>query len=352
MAQKKSRRVGMAPGSVLFTGRRKVEKIIIHYLSYNATELTNQTLDNLTMNGVYSPVPGYIQWYDIRGLHDLELIHEIGRVFELHPLILEDVVNVHERPKLDEYDNGVFIQIKSMTFDKNTCCLQTEHVSIFLGDGFVLSFQEDEHDLFHKVRERIANPKGRYRKRKSDYLAYTLVDVIIMNLYDVLEQMEAAIQVLEDEILRTPKVGIKEQIHHLKQEMLLLRRQLIPIREVCNRFYESEHELIEDSTSFFIRDLNGHITLLIESVETYRDMLHGLQDLYHSVLSFQTNKVIQVLTIVSTIFIPLTFIVGIYGMNFDNLPELHYKYGYFIVMGFMFLLAILMLYYFKRKKWL
>ena len=216
----------------------------------------------------------------------------------------------------------------------------------------MLSFQEDEYDLFYKVRERITSPKSRLRKRKSDYLAYALVDIVILNLYGVLDEIEEAIQDLEKEVLQYARLEIKERIHHLKQQMLLLRKQLVPMREVCNSFYESDHELIDESTSFYIRDLNDHINQLIEGVETYRDMLYGLHELYLAVLSFQTNGVIQVLTIISTIFIPLTFLAGVYGMNFDNMPELHTKNGYFVLLFVMFLLSLLMLYYFKRRKWL
>ncbi|NJL74932.1 MAG: magnesium/cobalt transporter CorA [Saprospiraceae bacterium] len=352
MSKKKGQRSGMSPGSVIFTGDRKVEKINIHYLEFNADGFNNQMLDNISITNVVRPLTNLVQWYDVRGLHDTLLIQEIGHAFDLHPLMLEDIVNIHERPKLDEYDNGIFIQLKCITFDRTSHSIQTEHVSIFFGADFVLSFQEDDYDLFYKVRERITSPKSRLRKRKSDYLAYALVDVMILNLYEVLDQVEEVIQDLEKEVLQYARLEIKERIHHLKQQMLLLRKQLVPMREVCNRFYESDHELIEESTSFYIRDLNDHINQVIEGVETYRDMLYGLHELYLAVLSFQTNGVIQVLTIISTIFIPLTFLAGVYGMNFDNMPELHTKNGYFILLFAMLVLSLLMLYYFRRRKWL
>ncbi|PSR12173.1 MAG: magnesium and cobalt transport protein CorA [Bacteroidetes bacterium] len=351
MKKKQKRKIGAHPGAVVFTGNRKVEKISIHYLEYNEATVNSQDLDNQSITSFHEPVDNLIQWYDVRGLHDTALIEEFGRVFNVHPLALEDVADTQQRPKLDEYPGGIFITIRALRFIAAERRVESEHIALYMGPAYVLSFQENEVDCFNGVRERILAGKGRIRKRQADYLVYALMDAVIDQYYTLIDEVEEAIEALEKKILENPDNTIKSEIHSLKQEMLLVRRSIAPLREVVTAFDRLEGQLVTDATAFFIRDLRDHIIQIVDLVETYRDMLNSLHDLYLSELSYRMNNVMQVLTVISTIFIPLSFLAGVYGMNFDYMPELHWRYSYFILLAFMTLVVVGMLSYFRRKRW-
>lgn len=284
-------------------------------------------------------------------MHDSNLIQLLGKTFELHPLILEDVVDIHQRPKFEEYENGIFIVIRALSFDRQAVKIKTEQIAIYFRKGLLLSFQETESDLFAAVRNRVHSGKGRIRRKGADYLSYALLDNIVDHYYIVLDEVENVVEGLEEELLTNPGHSIKEKIHSLRKELLVVRKSIAPLREAISRFSKSENDLIEESSVVFIRDLYDHTVQIMDMVETYRDMLNGLQDLYISEISFKMNQVMQVLTIITTIFVPLSFLCGLYGMNFDNMPELHFKYGYFILLGVMLLIALGSLIFFKRKKW-
>jgi len=343
---------GLPPGSVVFTGDRRVEKIAIHYLQYSETILEEKVLDS-HMSSVFKPnTQGVVDWYDLRGIHDETWIEALGKTFEIHPLVLEGVADVHQRPKFQEFQKGNSVTLKAIAFDKENQKVTTEHITIYFRPGFVATFQESNTDLFAAVRKRVKRASGRIRQRGSDYLCYALIDEIVDNYYVVLEEVEDVIEDLEDRLLGSQDIRNKGEIHDLKKQLLVLRKSIAPLREAIGRFSKSESSFIAESTRVFVRDLYDHTIQVMDSVENYRDMLIGLQDLFLSEVSFKMNQVIQVLTIVSAIFIPLTFLAGLYGMNFENIPELHYKNGYFILLGVMGLIAIGLVIFFKRKRWL
>lgn len=343
---------GLPPGSVVFTGDRKVEKIAIHYLQYNEGHLVEKVLDN-HMSSVFSPTTeDKTDWYDLRGIHDEKWIEALGKTFEIHPLVLEGVADVHQRPKFQEFQKGNSVTLKAIAFDKETQEVTSEHITIYFRPGFVATFQESSTDLFASVRKRVQSASGRIRQRGSDYLTYALIDEIVDNYYVVLEEIEEVIESLEDRLLGSQDIENKGEIHDLKKQLLVLRKSIAPLREAIGRFSKSESAFIADSTRVFIRDLYDHTIEVMDSIENYRDMLVGLQDLFLSEVSFKMNQVIQVLTIVSAIFIPLTFLAGLYGMNFEYIPELHYRNGYFILLAVMAVMAVGLILFFKKKKWL
>lgn len=346
------KKIGLAPGTLVFTGNKKLEKVIIHKLSYDSEQLEQGELDSHGEHRIAPLDNKKVDWFDVRGMHDTELIANLGANFGMHPLTLENTVDIHQRPKFEEYDNGFFITLKALRIDADTKTVNNEHLAIYVTDGAVISFQETESDLFEPVRERLEKSSGRIRSRGADYLAFALMDVVVDHYYVVIEGFEEVINRLEDELTEDPTTEIKSEIHQLKKELLRIRKKVIPLREATSQFSKSEHKLIVDTTPIFVRDLYEHTVHVIDNLDSNRDLLNGLQDLYISELSFKMNKVMQVLTIVSTIFIPLTFLAGIYGMNFTNIPELNYKYGYFILLGVMFVISIILIFFFKRKHWL
>lgn len=350
--QKKKTNIGLPPGSVIFTGEQKVEQTLIHYTEYNSERISEETYTNGVLETVHDFVEEVVQWYDIRGLHDTTLIESIGQKFKVHPLALEDIADTNQRPKLDEYETGIFITLKSFQFDAEKAEVIFEQVAFYLGDGFLLSFQERADDLFKGIRERIEKGRGHVRKKGADYLLYVLLDSVVDQYYIALEAIEENIEQLEINIMESLERSHRTRIHALKQEMLKIRKAVVPLREMTNGFKELEAAMISEKTMLFLRDLRDHIIQTIDLIETYRDNLNSLQELYLSELSFRMNNVMQVLAVVSTIFIPLTFIAGIYGMNFEYIPELHWRNGYFIIVGFMFCMAVIMLWFFKRRKWL
>lgn len=350
--RKKRKKQGLPPGSVIFSGTKKVEKVLVHYLQYDGEKIEAQTFDNHEKMRLRQSMDEKVDWYDIRGLHDTKLIEAIGNKFQIHPLILEDAVSTHQRPKFEEYEEGIFITVRALKFDHLTMKIQTEQVAVFFNKGLLISFQENESDLFEMIRQRIENSKGRIRYQSTDYLAYALIDTIVDNYFLVFDEIEEAIENLEDELLENPDNTVKQRIHHLKKELIVARKSIFPLREAISQFSRSENKFIEEKTSIFIRDLYDHSIRVMDMVETYRDILNGLQDLQISEISFRMNQVVQVLTLITTIFVPLSFLVGLYGMNFDHMPELHFKYGYFILLGVMFLVGIGLLIWFKRQKWL
>ena len=347
---KRPRKTGLPPGTLIFTGRKKVEETYVTLVQFNAE---GQIFEQHVKETLPTPEEGaFVSWYDIRGLHNVELIQAIGDRFDIHPLVLEDVLDTQQRPKFEEHEAGVFLTVQSLSFDREKLEIKTEQVAIYAGKGFVLSFQEDEDDLFPAIRERIHSGRGKIKKRGSDYLAYALTDNIVDHYYLLLDQLEEVLDDLEEEVLSRPGRHSKEKIHNLKIQSIMLRKMVSPLREAVGRFSKTDSPFIEESTRIFLRDLYDHTIQVLDTIDTYRDVMSGLYDLYLSELSFRMNNVIQLLTIMSTIFIPLTFLAGIYGMNFDNMPELHWEYSYFVLWGIMVLIALGLILLFKRKRWL
>jgi magnesium transporter len=292
-----------------------------------------------------------VTWINIEGI-DSEAIQKIDEHFGIHALVSEDIVCLGQRPKLEDYENYIFIVLKMIYFNQKVNDILDEQISLVLGPNFVISFQETEGDVFGPIRQRIREGKGRVRTMGADYLAYTLLDAVVDNYYVILEKCGDDIEALEDQIMEDPHKGIGQEIHQLKRDMIDLRKQIWPLREVIAGLQRNESRLIRKQTGVYLRDVYDHIIQVIDTVESFRDMLSGLHDIYLSSISNKMNEIMKVLTIFAVIFIPLTFIAGIYGMNFQFMPELQWKYGYFVVLGFMAFVGIGMLLYFKKKKWL
>ena len=349
---KKRKKAGSIPGSVVYTGNNKTDKVYIHFLQYDGEELTENTFDSHKGLELVKENAAKVDWYDIRGMHNTELIEVFGKSFNLHPIILENAVDIHNRPKFEEYQNGNFIILKALRFNKDTKTVSKEHIALYFTKSFVITFQETESDVFAGVRSRINNSKGRIRERGTDYLAFSLIDEIVDHYFEVLDSVEEVIEELEDAISTAEELNRKSDIHSLKKELLVLRKAISPLREAISRFYKTESAIVDDRSRVFLRDLYEHTIQIMDTIESYRDVLNGLQDLLITEVSFRMNKIMQLLTLISVIFIPLTFLAGIYGMNFDNIPELHYKYGYHILLGIMLVVAVVLLILFRRKKWL
>lgn len=340
---------GAPPGTLVYTGLQEMEEVHVHLMHYDADSFHCKTeLDSIPEDNA----PGKVTWYDVRGLHRVDLIEKLGQDYGMHPLALEDVVDVHQRPKMESYKDGILLQVKAFAFNKETRQLSIEQISVYLTDETVLTFQEDAGDLFSSVRKRLESGSGRIRSKGADYLAYALIDNIIDKYFTVLDQIEETLDELEDIIIKDPQVETKSKIHDLRLALLTMRKSTSPTRELASRFGDTEHRLVTEDTQLYVRDLKDHIIQVTDLVETYRDVTNGLYDLYVSEISFRMNNIMQTLTIVSTIFIPLGFLAGIFGMNFTYMPGLDNPYGYYILWGVMGLIAGGTLVWFRTKKWL
>lgn len=344
----KSKTPGLPPGSLVYTGQKRVEVPDLSILQYSPTSIKSSK----SLTDIEYPVTEGVLWIDIRGLHETELLRQLGGQFGVHALALEDIVDIYQRPKFDNYDEGFLVLLESFSFTPDEMHLAQEQISVFCGKDFVLSFQEDAKDCFVTVRERIKGSQGRIRKYHADYLAYSLIDNIVDQYFVTLESIGDVLDGLEEEIAKKPDFETKNRIHRMKRVVLDMRKGITPLREAVSMLLHSDSHFITEKTRPYLQDLYGNVLQAIEMTETYRDILSGVQDLYLAELSYKINKVIQTLTIVSAIFIPLTFVVGVYGMNFDYMPELRWKYGYFYVLGFMAIVTAVMLFWFKRRKWL
>lgn len=290
-------------------------------------------------------------WINIDGIHDEAVIESICSIIMVHKLSMEDILSVGQRPKIDEFDNYIHMVLKMLKLN-NQEDVEDEQISFILNKNILLSFQEKTGDVFAGVRKRILEGKGYIRKRGSDYLLYALVDSVVDHYFLILEVLGEKIESLETELLSTPDDSVLAKLHHLCRETLDIRRSVYPLREVISKFEKIDESILNPDVKVFIRDLYDHTIQVIETIEVLRESASGLLDLYMNSVSNKMNEIMKVLTIMASIFIPLTFIAGVYGMNFQNMPELEYQFGYFVVWGVMILVFVGMLIYFKRKKWL
>jgi len=349
MTKRKRAKPGSSPGTLIFTGKKRLEHPNVTLVQYNEAEY----LEKHEKNHLPSLKAGaFLNWYDIRGLHQVDLIEQIGKQYNIHALALEDILDTQQRPKFEEYENGIFITAQALTFDPVKIELLTEQIAIFSGKNVIISFQEDENELFIPIRDRINASKGTIRRRGSDYLTYALLDLIVDNYFLILDQVEESIETLEGNIMQRDDINYKNRIHQLKIVILKLKKIISPLREAVSQFSRCDEPYLDEKTTVFVRDLYDHIIQLIDMVDTYRDIITGLQELYLAEISLRMNNVMQVLTIISTIFIPLTFLVGVYGMNFKYMPELYWRWGYFALWGLMLVIVVFMIHYFRRKKWI
>lgn len=349
--KKISKKAGLPPGSLIHIGDTKTEKPRIRVIAYDEKDFEEKDVDG--KEDFFLSKPGAaVTWLNIDGIHQVDLIEKLGKSFRLHPLAMEDVLNTDQRPKFDDYDDYICVILKMLTYDEKKNQIKVEQISLVLGQNFVISLQESEGDVFDPVRERLRKAKGRIRKMGSDYLAYALLDAIVDNYFAVLEKIGEEIEVLEDELLSDPKPETSRTIHHLKRELIFLRKSVWPLREVMARLEKGESGLVKDQTKPFLRDVYDHTIHVIDTVETFRDMVSGMIDVYLTSVSYKLNEIMKVLTIIATIFIPLTFIAGIYGMNFEYMPELEWRLGYVFSWLVMIAVALVLLLYFKRKRWI
>jgi len=346
-----SKTAGLPPGSLVFVGEKKTEEVRITYLDYDEQNFQEKQVSNIKECFPFKSTPT-VTWINIDGLHQTDIIESIGKNFELHPLILEDILNTGQRPKFEDSDKYIFIVLKMLSFDEESQTVQAEQVSLVLGSSFVISFQERVGDVFNPIRERIRNAKGRIRKMGPDYLMYALLDAVVDGYFTILEKLGERIESMEEELVSDPTEKTLYQIHTLKREMVYLRKSVWPLRELVSGLQRSESDLISEPTEIYLRDVYDHTIQVIDTVESFRDMVSGMLDTYLSSISNKMNVVMKVLTIIATIFIPLTFVAGIYGMNFKYMPELEWRYGYLFVWVIMAVILLLMIAYFKRKKWL
>lgn len=341
---------GLPPGTPVHIGRRRTERVVITQIEYDVETFEEATVaDPATLVEARHSTP--ITWVNVAGLHDIPLMEAIGRAFEIHPLLLEDIVNTSQRPKIELFDHYVYLIFKSFRWNQETAEVETEQISIVLGDRFVLSFQEQEQDPFAAVRARLRGSEGRIRTAGADYLAYRLLDVVVDNYFAILEQLGEAIEDLEEELVDRPNRDLLQRVYHLKRELLFLRRSVWPLREVIGQLHRGELSVVAPETRIYLRDVYEHTITVMDTIETYRDIVAGLLDIYLSSISNKTNDVMKVLTVISTIFIPLTFVTGLYGMNFHYMPELSWPWGYPMVWLVILSVSGSMLLYFRRRGW-
>ncbi len=343
------KKLGKAPGTITYTGNRDNSISTLDVISYSPDTL--EEYSPVHIETLLEEKNDEIKWINLVGLSDEVYIEKLGKVFQLNPLTLEDAVHTDQRPKIDEYDHYIFGVFKMMYLDEEQKIV-VEHVAITLFEKEILVFQELNQDVFDGVRQRLRGKLGRIRSRGADYLFFALLDAIIDHYFTILESISERMEILEEEVYQKPKPKTAHKIQELKKEVLRIRRYIAPVRELIGRLIDTEHPLIKKDTKLFLRDVLDHCLEINESLQIYREMVMSLMEMYMSNVSNKMNEVMKVLTVMASIFIPLTFIAGVYGMNFDNMPELHMENGYFVVLGGMFVILIFMLIYFKRKRWI
>ena len=325
--KKASKKAGMSPGVLVHVGEQKVETARITLMSYDQAGFEEKELKRIEESFAYKDTPP-VTWINIDGLHQVELIEKIGTHFNIHPLTQEDIVNTDQRPKVEDFEEYVYLVFKMLRFDDTTGHITSEQVSLILGPHYLISFQEAEGDVFNSVRERIHRGRGRMRKSGPDYLAYALMDAVVDHYFLILEKMGERIEHFEEQLHVQPTPELLQAIYNLKRELIYFRKQVWPMREVLSAWQKTESALVQEVNNAFIRDVYDHTIQVIDTIESFRDIISGVMDLYLSITSNKMNEVMKVLTIMATIFIPLTFVAGIYGMNFKYMPELDWKWSY------------------------
>ena len=346
----KAKEVGLSPGTLVHVGKQKVEKPVISLVDYFQDYFDTRT-DITIEDATAFKETATVSWINLSGIHDTSLIELFGQRFDIHPLALEDILNTHHRPKVEELEGYNLIILKMLFFDDETQAIDSEQISIILAPGYVITFQEREGDVFDGVRGRLQRSNGRIRQRGTDYLTYALIDSIVDSYFHILEKIGDNLAQLEEDLLDNPNQSVLARIHHYKRQLMVLRKSVWPLREVISELYKEDSPLIREDTRVFLRDLYDHTIQVLDTVEIFRDTVSGLQDLYMSAVGNRMNEIMKVLTIMASIFIPLTFIAGIYGMNFEYIPELKWHYGYFMAWGVMLGCVVGMVIYFRSKRW-
>ncbi|MBN2302800.1 MAG: magnesium/cobalt transporter CorA [Lentisphaerae bacterium] len=349
--RKLSSKAGLPPGELIYVGQHRTEQPTITVIDYDERNLRETQVATPNECRKYLG-ESTVTWINLTGLHDPEIMRQMGEVFGIDALVLEDIINTGQRPRSEDMGDYIFITLKMLYRSAQNDSVVAEQVSIILGKNYVLSFQEVEGDVFEIIRRRIRSEKGRIRKMGCDYLAYSLIDAVVDHYFVILEDMEDRIEIIQDAVTEKATSETVQDIHEMKREMIFMRKNLWPLRELVGALDKSESDLIRKTLSPYLRDVYEHTIQVIDTVESLRDMLSGALDIYMTTVSNRMNEIMKMLTVIATIFIPLTFIAGIYGMNFENMPELKWRFGYVGALSGMFVVAAAMILYFKRKKWL
>ena len=352
LTKKRSQKAGLPPGTLIHIGEKRREEPKITILDYDEAQFQEREVKSIEECFPFKEKPT-VTWINVEGLHQVEVLERLGGCYGLHPLVLEDILNTDQRPKMEDYGEYLYIVLKMLYYDDRNGQIEAEQISLILGQNFVLSFQEGkEGDVFGPLRERLRVGKGRIRKMGTDYLAYSLIDAIVDHYFIILERLGERVEFLEEELVTEPTTKTLKEIHNLKREMIFLRKAVWPLREVISGLERGESSLIQQNTQIYFRDVYDHTIQVIDNIETFRDTVSGMLDIYLSSVSNRLNTVMKVLTIIATIFMPLTFLAGVYGMNFKYMPELEWRWGYPFVWMVMIAIGIVMLIYFRKKKWL
>lgn len=347
--RQRSKKSFLPPGTVEADLTLQSEQVVITILQFNESFIEETVVNNISdLKDVSNS--SCVTWINVDGIHNPTVIEKIGNLYTIHPLTLEDIANTDQRPKFEDYENYVVVMMKMLYYDTE---LHNEQLSIVLKPNVVITFQENHGgDAFYPIRKRLKEAKGRVRKFGADYLCYALIDAVVDSYFNILEIIGDKIELMDEQLISEPTPDTLNVLHAMKREMIYLRKSVWPVRDMVNSLERSETQLIQNTTDVYLRDLHDHVVRVIETVENYRDLINGMMDIYLSSLSNKMNEVMKVLTIISTLFIPVTFIVGVYGMNFDYMPELRSPYGYGATWLVMLLIMGSLLYYFRRKKWL
>jgi len=349
--KKRSEKSGLPPGTLLHIGDKKMETTKITLMDYDESNFLEKEVKLVEESFPFKDKPT-VTWINIDGIHEIEIIEKIGKYFGVHPLILEDILNTEKRPKMEDFETYIYVTLKILKQQENSDKILSEQVSLIIGTNFVISLMERENDVFDPIKERIRNGKGHIRKMGSDYLAYSLIDAIVDNYFIIMEKFGEKIEVMEEELVKNPTPGTLRSLHDTQRELMLLRKSVWPLREVVNNMLRGESTLIHESTLIYFRDVYDHTIEIIDMIEGLRDMVSRMFDMYLSSISNKLNEIMKVLTIIATIFIPLTFIAGVYGMNFEYMPELKWRWGYPFIWVIMISVSLLMLKYFRKNKWI
>lgn len=346
---RRSAKAGLEPGTVLFVGEHDATKTQLDLILYNETQFIEEI--NTSLERVAECMKqGGVMWLNVNSVQEPAVLKNIGELFNIHPLTLEDIADTSQRPKAEEYPSYLFTVVKMLSFNKRDQELNIEHVSIVLGEHFVLSFLEDEGDVFESVRERLRKAKGRLRYCDADLCMYALMDAVVDQYFVVLEHLDDKINEMEDSVFEHVSKIDLQQIHTLRRQVLNIRKATWPLREEIAFIQKLESPLIRKDTQVYLRDLHDHTSQVMDMIENYREILSGIQDTYLSASSNRMNINMQALTTVATIFIPLTFIAGVYGMNFEYMPELKWRYGYLMIWLIMIAVAFLLVRLFRKRQ--
>ncbi|MDO8123153.1 MAG: magnesium/cobalt transporter CorA [Candidatus Hermodarchaeota archaeon] len=347
--QKKSKKSGLPPGTPAYVGEKKPTETRITIIEYDKENLHEKEVKTIE-ECLEAKESSLVTWIRITGLKQIPLLEHLGKEFKIHPLVIEDILNTTQRPKIEDYKAYLFIVVKNVDFTSKE--IESNQVSIILGPNFVISIQENQETILQPIIDRIRNNRGIIRQMKNDFLAYAILDAVLDNYFTAIEKLSDKIEVVEDELISNPVQDTLHEIYHLKQNLIVLRKSIWPFREVVSRMERGRYTLIDEKLLIYIRDIYDHSIQVMETVETYRDMLSGMLDIYLSSVSNRMNEVMKVLTIIATIFIPLTLIVGIYGMNFRFMPELEIPIAYPLVWLSMIIVGSVLVVFFKRKRWI